>query len=276
MNFETLSVREDNGALFVTFKNPPINLISIKMVQELFQLGGSLMPRSDIKVIVLDSADPDFFLAHFDLDELEASAQNASRYPDVNALQAVSLVWQGLPQVTIAKVDGRVRGGGLEFILALDMRFCTKRSLLGFPEASGAFLASGGGTTRTFIAAGGARALEILLSSRDFSGEEAERYGLVNRALEADAFEGYIADLVDRLRLRSPEVIAMHRAVFAKMTAPMTDTFFSALAAENDGINLSMASGELQAGAARHRAAGQTRENELDLPAFMARVVIQR
>jgi hypothetical protein len=98
----------------------------------------------------------------------------------------------------------------------------------------------------------------------------------VNRALEADAFEGYIADLVDRLRLRSAEVIAMHRAVFAKMTAPMTDTFFSALAAENDGINQSLASGVLQAGAARHRAAGQTRENELDLPAFMARVVIQR
>ncbi|WP_242127209.1 enoyl-CoA hydratase/isomerase family protein [Sphingobium sp. Sx8-8] len=275
MNFETLKLREDGGVLHVTLDNPPINLITIKMIQELFQLSGMLMQRADIKAVVMDSADPDFFIAHFDIGELEKSAtdpSSAGRYPDINALQAMALNWQALPQVTIAKVDGRVRGGGFEFILAFDMRFATRRSLLCFPEASGYFLAAGGGTTRTTIMAGHARALEILLSARDFSGEEMERYGIINRALGEDEIDAYLDDLLGRINARTRDVIAMHRAVQGRLTAPMADHFFAALAAENDAFREALAQGKLQASAGRHLQLGQNRENELDLPATIARI----
>lgn len=278
MEFKTLSLREEDRALFVTLNNPPINLMNGQMVQELFMLSGVLMRRPDLAVVVMDSADKDFFIAHFDLDELESSATDpgkASRYPEINVLQSLALAWQGLPQVTIAKIDGRLRGGGLEFILALNMRFASDRSLLCFPEASGNFLACGGGVTRTFIAAGPARGLEFLLSARDFSGEEAERYGLVNRSLPAAELEAYVADLVSRLRTRPSEIIALHRAVQSKLTEPMTDTFFAALAAENDGFRACLASGKMQESAKKHQQIGQTRETELDLPATIARLAAE-
>ena len=157
MNFQTLTLRETGAVLEISLNNPPINLMSGKMVEELFQLTGYLINNRDIRVVVLDSANPDFFVAHFDLEDLEGSATDpskASRYPDINVLQSLGLAWQNLPQVKIAKVDGRCRGGGFEFILALDMRFASHRSLFCFPEASAGFLASGGGTTRVALAAG--------------------------------------------------------------------------------------------------------------------------
>jgi enoyl-CoA hydratase/carnithine racemase len=273
MNFQTLTLRETGAILEITLKNPPINLMSAVMVEELFQLTGYLMQNRQIKVVVLDSADPDFFIAHFDLEDLEASASDpakASRYPDINVLQSLGLAWQNLPQVKIAKVNGRCRGGGFEFILALDMRFASRKSLFCFPEASAGFLASGGGATRVALAAGPARGLEVLLSARDFTAEEAERYGLINRCVEDGELDAYVSDLVERIARRSPEVVAMHRTVFGHAFSPVVEPLFAAMAAENDGMRVGLASEEMQSAMAAHLKLGQTREVELDLPASLA------
>lgn len=275
MNFQTLALNETDGVLRVTLGNPPINLMSAKMVEELFQLTGYLVNNRDIRVVVIDSANPDFFVAHFDLDDFLASATDpgkASRYPDVNALQALGLAWQNLPQVKIAKVDGRCRGGGFEFILALDMRFASRQSLFCFPEASASFLASGGGTTRTALAAGPGRALEVLLSARDFAAEEAERYGLINRALDDDALDAYVDDLVARVVQRSPKIVAMHRAVLNQAYAPVVEPMFAAMAAENDGLRTAIAEGDMLAAVASHLEQGQVPQVELDLPVAMFRI----
>lgn len=276
MNFQTLKLQQDGECLRVTLNNPPINLINIQMTQELFQLGGHLHTDPSVKVVLFDSADPDFFLAHFDLDDLVKSAADpgsASKYPDINVLQSLALSWRALPQVKIAKIAGRVRGGGLEFVLgAMDMRFASEEALLCFPEASGGFLASGGGTTLSTLMAGPSRALEILLSSRDFSGLEAERYGLVNRALPVAELDTYVQDLIVRVLRRSPEVIAMHRAAMAKVTAFTVEPLFAGFAAENDGLRAAIDTPAFIGGVEGLRKIGQTRENELDLPATLARL----
>jgi enoyl-CoA hydratase/carnithine racemase len=276
MNFTTFSLQQDGALLRVTLKNPPVNLMSGKMVEELFQLGGRLHADPGVQVVLFDSADPDFFIAHFDLDDIVASATDpskASKYPDINVLQSLALSWKALPQVKIAKVNGRCRGGGLEFILgAMDMRFATRESLFCFPESSAGFLASGGGVTFTALAAGPARGLEILLSARDFSAEEAERYGLINRALPAGDIDAYLNDLTDRLLKRSVAVVAAHRAVFARVYSGIVEPLFAGLAAENDGLRAGMATPEMQNAIASHLKLGQTRENELDLPTTMARI----
>ena len=276
MQFETILVSQTDAVLTVTIKNPPVNLMSAKMVGELFQLTGFLITNPAIRVVVLDSADPDFFIAHFDLDDLEASASDpskASRYADINALQSLGLSWQNLPQVKIAKVNGRCRGGGLEFILALDMRFASEESLFCFPEASAGFLASGGGATRTALAAGPARGLEFLLTSRDFTAAEAERYGLINRALPAAELDAYVSDVVARIARRSPEVVAMHRAVFGQAFSPIVEPLFAAMSAETDGMRAGLAGAEMQAAMAGHIQLGQTREVELDLPDTLAKLL---
>ena len=236
MNFSTFSLQQDGALLRVTLNNPPINLMGSKMTEELFMLGGRLHADPSVKVVLFDSADPDFFIAHFDLEDIVASASDpskASKYPDMNVLQSLALSWKALPQVKIAKVTGRCRGGGLEFILgAMDMRFASTDSKFCAPEASGGFLACGGGTSFTALAAGPARAMEFLLSARDFSASEAERYGLVNRALPAGEIDAYLDDLIGRLLKRSSTVVAMHREVFKRVYSGIVEPLFAGFAAE--------------------------------------------
>ncbi|MGB4059523.1 MAG: enoyl-CoA hydratase/isomerase family protein [Burkholderiaceae bacterium] len=276
MNFQTLKLQQDGALLRVTIQNPPINLMNVTMVQELFQLGGRLHADPSVRVVLLDSADPDFFIAHFDLEDLERAASDpgqGSRYPDINVLQSLVMSWKVLPQVKIARINGRCRGGGLEFLLgAMDMRFATPEARLCFPESSGHFLASGSGTTFTALAAGPARALEILLSARDFDGLEAERYNLVNRTLPAAELDTYLQDLVGRLLLRAPSVVAAHREVFAAVYSGIVEPLFAGLAAENVALRAALAGPEMNAVIAAHLKAGQTRENELDLPATLAKL----
>jgi enoyl-CoA hydratase/carnithine racemase len=274
VSYSTLSLQQDGTVLRVKISNAPINLINLKMTEELFQLAGQLMADPVTNVVLLESADPDFFIAHFDLEDLAIAAADpskASKYPDINALQSLALTWQALPQVTIAKVNGRCRGGGLEFILGLNMRFASEGSKFCFPEASAGFLASGGGATRVAFAAGPARATEILLSARDFTGEEAERYGLVNRCLPDSELNDYVEDLIVRLSARSRQVIGMHREVFKRAYDQMVNPMFAGLAAENDGLRAGLASADMLGAIKWNLEIGQTRENELDLPATLAK-----
>ncbi len=275
MSYSTFSLKRDGAILRVTLKNPPINLLSFKMIGELFQLSGELVVDKETRVVILDSADPDFFIAHVDLVDVATAASDpasGSKYPDINAVQAVALAWQALPQVTIAKVAGRCRGGGFEFILGLSMRFATLDSKFCSPEASGGFLACGGGTTRIAMMAGPGRALEILLSCRDFSGEEVERYGLINRALPAGELDAYVDRLAKTLASRSAPVHAMHREVFKKVFETSGEWLFAGLAVENDGFREAVKGTEMVEGFKAMLALNQTREVELDLPATIERV----
>jgi enoyl-CoA hydratase/carnithine racemase len=273
MTFETLALKQEGAVLTVTLSNPPINLMNLTMIGELMQLAGKLMQDRDTRVVVFDSADPDFFLAHFDLNDIIAVAENPamdSRYPDMNGIQALGLIWQNLPQIKIAKLNGRCRGGGLEFMQALDMRFATADSRVCFPEAAGGFLPSGSGTTRTMLMAGPARALEIIMSARDFSGEEAERYGLINRAFASKVeMDAYVDDLAGQAGARSWVSIDAVRSVMGKVLAMTVEPLFAGIAAENDGLRKGLGTDEMQQGMRAHLTRGQTRENELDLPAIM-------
>ena len=279
MSYSTFSLQQDGPILRVRLSNPPINLINFKMIEELFQLSGQLVMDKTIKVVILESADPDFFIAHFDIEDIEKSVKDPSKagqYPDINGLQALALTWQALPQVTIAKVAGRCRGGGLEFILALTMRFATTDSRFCSPEAAAGFVAAGGGTTRIGMMAGPGRALEFLLSCRDFSGVEVERYGLINRALPASELDAYVDAVARSVARRSTAVIGMHREVFKRVFAPGVEPLFAGLAAENECVRAAMAGDELLAAAKAMLAIKQTRENELDLPATQLRILPAR
>lgn len=279
MTFETLKIKQDGGIMTVTLSNPPINLISDRMIGELFQLAGGLMQDRSTRVVVIDSEDPDFFIAHMDLNDIVAAENDPtkqSRYPDINALQSLGLVWQNLPQVKIAKIDGRCRGGGLEFILALDMRFASARSLFCAPEAAAGFVPVGGGTTRTALALGPARAIEMILSARDFTADEAERYGLINRSVAGDGLDAYVADLAGNIALRSPAVVGMYRSIVAKVFEPVVEPVFAALAAENDAFRQGIATEEMREMMRLHLETGQLRELELDLPATMAGLIAGR
>src|SRR5437763_17077314 len=107
--------------------------------------------------------------------------------------------WRTLPQVTIAQLEGRARGGGSEFALSLDLRFgAIGRAILGQPEVAVGILPGGSGTQRLPRLMGRGRALEAVLGCDDFDAELAERYGWINRALPP----AEIGPFVDRLARR--------------------------------------------------------------------------
>src|SRR5262249_7245663 len=102
--------------------------------------------------------------------------------------------------VTIAQIEGRVRGAGSEFVLACDMRFAARGSAI-FGQIEPAFgLIPGGGAVQYLgRVMGRARALEVLLSADDYDGELAERYGWVNRALPDDELAAFVTRLAHRI-----------------------------------------------------------------------------
>jgi len=101
---------------------------------------------------------------------------------------------------------------------------------------------------------------------------EAERYGLINRALPARELDAYVDRLAKAVSYRSGAVIAMHREVLKRVFGPAGELMFAGLAAENDGFRAAMTGTEMRAGINAMLPLKQTREVELDLPATIARI----
>jgi enoyl-CoA hydratase/carnithine racemase len=273
MTYQTLNLRRDGRILHVDFNNPPVNLMTIQMARELFDLAGSLAFDQETAVVVFGSANPEFFIAHFDLNDLLGSLNDPavaqSRYDDINVLQALTTTWQTLPQVTIGVVDGICRGGGLEFLLAADMRFATPESRFCLPEVSGGIVPAGGGTTRLAMQIGPARAREVLLSSRDFTGEEAAAYGIINRALPRDELKAHADTLARDIAERPAEAIAAVGEVIKNVYNALVDAQFAGFAGENTGLRTLLGIPAVTE-ALRKIAGLQDLEHERDLPATIA------
>ena len=275
MSQKFLSVRQDAGIMHVAINNPPVNLLNGGMVKELFELVGQLTFDPTVKVVIFESALSDFFIAHFDLNDLVADdPASKSKFDDINILQSVALCIQNLPQVTIAKVDGVCRGGGLELILGMTMRFASESARFCAPEASSGFLACGGGTTRLAMACGPARALEVLLSARDFSGKEAQDYGIINRALPKDELDAYVQSLAEGIAQRSAHSISVNRETVKRALGFAVEPMFAGLAYENDALRASVVRPEFQEMVKAMLAQGQDYESEMDLPRTIDRVLV--
>jgi enoyl-CoA hydratase/carnithine racemase len=254
MTYQTLRTRRDGRILYVDFDNPPVNLMTIEMVTELFDLAGSLMFDPTTAAVVFGSANPDFFIAHFDLNDLLRVLSDPSvpqsRYDDINVVQALTATWQGLPQVTIGVVDGICRGAGLEFLLAPD-------------------LPGGGGTTRLAMQIGPARAREVILSARDFTGTEAAAYGIVNRALPREELPAYVEALAGSVATRSIGTIAAVADVIKNVFGSFADAQFAGFASENTALRSLLGAHDVTE-ALRGLAGAQDIEHELDLPETIA------
>src|SRR5580704_9423562 len=182
------------GRWTITFSNPPINIFVPTTIVELGMLITDLEADPSVKVVVFQSANPDFFVAH--LDVAKAAAQ-----PGVLGLwRDFVLRVSSAPVVTVAKIRGRTRGIGNEFVLACDMRFASRQSaLFGNPEVGVGLIPGGGALEWLPRLVGRSRALEIVLSADDFDADIAERYGWVNRTLDDVALDSFVDTLVGRL-----------------------------------------------------------------------------
>ena len=190
----------DSGVAFVSINHPPINLLDEVLSPEFDRLGRELEIDESIRVVVLQSALPDFFIAHSGLGRVGAASKRVSHTRSFRLTQMIGERFRNMPKVIIAKIEGRCRGGGSEIALAADMCFAASgKAVFGHPEVAVGLVPGGGATQRLPRAMGRARALEVLLSCNDFPAELAERYGYINRALPADELTAFVEKLAYRI-----------------------------------------------------------------------------
>ncbi len=209
--YECLSIRVERGVCFATFDHPPINLLDLPMMQEIDRLGRELETDDQVRVVVFDSADPDFFIAHADVSLIQQLPDNLpQRSEELSFFHVMVDRFRTMPKVSIAKIEGRARGGGSEFVLSLDMRFAALgKAVFAQPEVALGILPGGSGTQRLPRLCGRGRALEVILGCQDFSAEVAERYGYVNRALPSDEIDGFVKKLAFKIASFPPQAIAL-------------------------------------------------------------------
>src|SRR5277367_2588775 len=220
------------GRWTITFSNPPINMFLPTTIVELGALMTDLETDPSVKVVVFQSANPDFFIAHLDV------GKAAERPEALGLWRDFVLRLSSAPVVSIAKIRGRTRGIGNEFVLACDMRFASRQNaLFGNPEIGVGLVPGGGAMEWLPRVVGRSRALEIVLSADDFDADVAERYGWVNRTLNDDDLDSFVDALVRRLASFDREALAAAKAQINRFGTPTAtelqssnDLFFSTLA----------------------------------------------
>jgi enoyl-CoA hydratase/carnithine racemase len=194
----------------VTFDHPPINTITATTVGELAEVVGLIEQDADLNVVVFDSANPDFYLAHYDTEHDPGRTAALGVGPTgMHAWLDLLVRLSRAPVVSIASIRGRARGAGSEFVLACDMRFASRENaLLGQFEVGTGLVPGGGPISRLSRLVGRGRALEILLVADDLDGPRADQYGYVNRVIADDRLDDEIDEIASRLARFDHDAIA--------------------------------------------------------------------
>jgi enoyl-CoA hydratase/carnithine racemase len=261
-DYQALRISVDQGIARATMDHPPINLLDLTLILELDRFGREVEADDSIRVVVLDSADPEFFAAHADVSLIQAlPSDDTDRHSELGVFHAMVDRFRTMPKATIAVIEGIARGGGSELALSFDMRFAAiGRAVLAQPEVAVGIIPGGSGTQRLHRLVGRGRALEIVLGCQDIDADTAAQWGYVNRAFPDSELRVFVDALAARIASFPPEAIARAKlAVDAALPDPIDgllteDQLFRASLGDPEA-HIRM-SGFLAAG-------GQTREVEL-------------
>lgn len=214
----------------VTIANPPFNLVVPEMVSALHSVVKDMDRDPEVKVIVFKSEIEGYFINHFDLSKAR-DFPIESTSPPVPTWVDLVLRLSKSPVISIASIRGRTRGGGNEFSLACDLRYASaEKALFGQPEVGAGILPGGGASERLPRLIGRDRALEIILSSQDYGAGDAERFGMVTRALPDNELDAFVERLAARLSGFDKQSLAGAKAQVNRATLPADADFLAAYA----------------------------------------------
>jgi enoyl-CoA hydratase/carnithine racemase len=248
-----------------------MNLLGPELVRDLVSLIERAEADDACRVLVFTSADPDYFISHVDVTRIEEYRAEAAK---LTGEASIALLFRHLSVsrvVTIAQIEGRVRGAGSEFVLACDMRFAARESaIFGQFESALGLLPGGGAVQHLTRLMGRARALEVMLSAEDYDAELAQRYGWINRALPADVLGGFVSSLAHRIAgFPAAGQIAVKDRVNAIALAPAED-FRRDSDLFGETVREPEAQGRIRGALAR---GFQTRDAEITLPRMLGDLV---
>jgi enoyl-CoA hydratase/carnithine racemase len=206
----------------VTVDHPPFNIFGPETIPQLNNVITQIETDPKVKVVVFQSAVPGFFLTHYDfVPPLSATTSIPPGVTGLPALPDMLVRLSRAPVVSIVLIRGRTTGVGAELSLASDMRFASREKAVLSQWEIGAGLVPGGGPmARLPRLIGRGRSLEILLGAQDISGDLAERYGYVNRALPDAELDLFVETLARRIAGFDKQAIAAIKRLVDIPTLP--------------------------------------------------------
>ncbi|MGA7756382.1 MAG: enoyl-CoA hydratase/isomerase family protein [Ilumatobacteraceae bacterium] len=264
MTAVTTSV-DDRGVATVTVDHPPINLITVEVFFELAAEIERLATEQSVRAVVFRSANPEWFLAHFDVEAIKQFPREQPEPTAIGPYDQMCETLRTMPKPTIAVIAGRVGGGGSELALACDMRFATSDAIFSQPEVALGIIPGAGGTVRLPRLVGRSRALEVVLGCDDIDAATAERWGWVNRVLPADEIDAFVDRLVGRMASFPAHAVAAAKDIVVRSETDVEADLLS----ETVAFNATLAHDETHDRMQRFlEAGGQTPDGERRLGAL--------
>ena len=256
----TMRVDIGDGVAHVEIDNPPVNLFDRTVYAEMVPLVNELAADDSVRAVVFSSANPEFFIAHFDVGLILRMPQDMPAAQRPNDFQMIGEQLRTMPKATFCAVRGRVGGGGAEIVASADIIFASPDAVFCQPEVPLGIIPGGGGTTRLSRTVGRHRAMEIVLAGEDIDAHTAENWGWINRVV-ADPVAHALA-MARRIATFPPAAVAAGKRLVLMADTGVTEN----LVAEGTTF------GERVADPLARRAmenfmerGGQTREGEMRL-----------
>ncbi|MEC7122380.1 MAG: enoyl-CoA hydratase/isomerase family protein, partial [Pseudomonadota bacterium] len=228
-DFKLLTVARAGRVATVTIDNPPVNVITMALLAELEALSVMLKRDPDLTVVVMRSADPDFFLAHFDVAAIleRPTAGTAQRDAQIKPFHSLCERFRTMNKVVIGQIEGRIGGGGSELAANFDMRFGVRgKTRVNQMEVPLGIMPGGTGTQRLPRLIGHGRAMELILSGDDMDAETAERWGYLNRIFAPDAITPYVDNLARRIASFPPTAVRVAKESVNNSEKPWLEGLF--------------------------------------------------
>ncbi len=205
-----LHITTDDGIKTVVIDNPPANIWSVEVINEMNDFFGSLKNDTETKAIVFKSANPYFFVAHLDLNTINGTPEGVA---GIHAFSEMINNVKSIPQLSIAVVDGFARGGGNEFTMACDITYGTENAAFAQPEIGVNIPTGGQGAVQFARRMGRKKAMQALLVGADILSPEAEALNIITKYVPKAELDEYLEGILGALRARDLRDVAMYKDI---------------------------------------------------------------
>ncbi len=275
-DFETLGTSLEAGVMTVCIRNPPANVMTATLFTELCAITEQVAEDEAIRVVLFTSADPEFFIAHFDLEMILAfpTDKPARHEASPNDFHLMCERLRTMPKPTIALLAGRVGGGGSEFAASCDMRYgVVGKTRISQMEVALGILPGGTGTQRLPRLVGRGRAMEICLGCEDIDAQTACDWGYLNRTFEdAKAMDAWVGTFARRIAAWPPRAVALCKQSINNAELPLAEALREEAYLFQQSLRGPAATPSMQAALAL---GAQTREGELRIDELCVEVAAQ-
>lgn len=227
-----LLVEVERDVATLTLNRPEkLNVMDFELLEAMESTLQEFEKREDLRIVVLRGAGDKAFSAGADIGAFAQQGRDTVREIWVPAGHRVFGLFEQIPQVSVAAIDGLALGGGLELALACDLRVSSERSTFALPELSLGTIPGWGGTGRLVDAIGLSRAKHMVLTAQRISAKTAFEWGLITELYPDDEFDQGLDSLLKGIRALSPIASALAKKILRSPRDSHTTLVLEALAA---------------------------------------------